>query len=395
MVSLANKYISDTEPWKLGADPGAPGDRAAHRTAGRRRRQDDCSPRFCRTPRRSVRGMLGGAGVWAAQPEIVEVDDLGDEVEGDRGFDVASYPVLTGDYRAQRATWRPPRYRPGHTVAQADTAVHASSTRSWARPGPTGRRSADAASPAARAVGRAGRRGQPVPTAGPAARLRSSTRTPIWTPAGAAPRRTEVAAAMARARAVNVVGVVTVADDLAAAPLGGRRSAVAPGRLGRGRPAPDPGRHPGRRAPAPSSSGWRRPARVVAIGETGLDHYWEAAPARPSRPRPSPGTSTWPSALGKPVMIHDRDAHDDVLDVLASEGAPDTVIFHCFSGDAAMARHLRRPGYLLSFAGPGVFPQRPRPARCRRAVPDRGADGRDRRARSWPRIRIAGRKNEP
>ena len=44
---------------------------------------------------------------------------------------------------------------------------------------------------------------------------------------------------------------------------------------------------------------------------------------------------------GKALVIHDRDAHDDVLRVLAEEGAPDRVVFHCFSGDVAMARELR------------------------------------------------------
>ena len=54
-------------------------------------------------------------------------------------------------------------------------------------------------------------------------------------------------------------------------------------------------------------------------------------------------------------MIHDRDAHDDVLRVLDEEGAPGTVVFHCFSGDAAMARTCVDAGYVLSFAGPVTF----------------------------------------
>ena len=59
--------------------------------------------------------------------------------------------------------------------------------------------------------------------------------------------------------------------------------------------------------------------------------------------------------LGKPLMIHDRDAHDDVLRVLDEEGAPAAVVFHCFSGDAAMARTCVDAGYVLSFAGPVTF----------------------------------------
>jgi TatD DNase family protein len=58
---------------------------------------------------------------------------------------------------------------------------------------------------------------------------------------------------------------------------------------------------------------------------------------------------------GKALVIHDRDAHDDVLRVLEDAGAPDRVVFHCFSGDAAMARHCVENGYILSFAGPVTF----------------------------------------
>ncbi len=94
--------------------------------------------------------------------------------------------------------------------------------------------------------------------------------------------------------------------------------------------------------------------RVRAIGETGLDYYRDSAP---------PGIQQdWfrahieiAKAAGKPLMIHDRDAHDDVLAILAKEGAPEQVIFHCFSGDAAMARACADAGYVLSFAGTLTF----------------------------------------
>jgi TatD DNase family protein len=54
-------------------------------------------------------------------------------------------------------------------------------------------------------------------------------------------------------------------------------------------------------------------------------------------------------------VIHDRDAHDDVLSVLEEAGAPDRVVFHCFSGDVAMARHCVARGWFLSFAGTVTF----------------------------------------
>ena len=58
---------------------------------------------------------------------------------------------------------------------------------------------------------------------------------------------------------------------------------------------------------------------------------------------------------GKALVIHDRDAHDDVLRVLHDAGPPDRVVFHCFSGDAAMAAHCTEQGWWLSFAGPVTF----------------------------------------
>ncbi|GFJ80482.1 hypothetical protein Phou_046620 [Phytohabitans houttuyneae] len=58
---------------------------------------------------------------------------------------------------------------------------------------------------------------------------------------------------------------------------------------------------------------------------------------------------------GKPLVIHDRDAHADVLRVLDDEGAPDTVVLHCFSGDADFAAECVRRGHLLSFAGTVTF----------------------------------------
>jgi TatD DNase family protein len=94
--------------------------------------------------------------------------------------------------------------------------------------------------------------------------------------------------------------------------------------------------------------------RVVAVGETGLDHYWDYAPHTAQE-----DAFRWhidlAKRLRKPLMIHDRDAHDDVLRILRDESAPETVIFHCFSGDEAMARHCADNGYVLSFAGPVTF----------------------------------------
>lgn len=99
--------------------------------------------------------------------------------------------------------------------------------------------------------------------------------------------------------------------------------------------------------------------RVVAVGETGLDHYWPGKSDECASPEVQREAFRWHIALakrvGKPLMIHNREADRDLLDLLAAEGAPDTVIMHCFSGDRNVARECVERGYVLSFAGTVTF----------------------------------------
>jgi TatD DNase family protein len=99
--------------------------------------------------------------------------------------------------------------------------------------------------------------------------------------------------------------------------------------------------------------------RVVAIGETGMDMYWPGKLEGCAEPAAQRDAFAWHIDLakrtGKPLMIHSRDADPEVLDVLSAEGAPGTVIFHCFSSDAAMARTCVANGWLLSLAGTVSF----------------------------------------
>ena len=85
--------------------------------------------------------------------------------------------------------------------------------------------------------------------------------------------------------------------------------------------------------------------RVVAIGETGMDMYWPGKLEGCAEPADQKDAFAWHIDLakrtGKPLMIHNRDADAEVLDVLRAEGAPDTVIFHCFSSDAEDGADLR------------------------------------------------------
>lgn len=110
--------------------------------------------------------------------------------------------------------------------------------------------------------------------------------------------------------------------------------------------------------------------RVVAVGETGMDMYWPGRLDGCAEPAVQREAFAWHIDLakrcGKPLMIHNREADAEVLDVLAAEGAPDVVIFHCFSSDAAMARRCVDAGWLLSLSGTASF----RNARAlREAVP--------------------------
>jgi TatD DNase family protein len=95
--------------------------------------------------------------------------------------------------------------------------------------------------------------------------------------------------------------------------------------------------------------------RVRGIGETGLDTFRTGPQGRPAQEAAFAAHIGIAKRHGKPLIIHDRDAHRRVLEVLDVEGAPDTVIMHCFSGDAAFATECVRRGYLLSFAGTVTF----------------------------------------
>jgi TatD DNase family protein len=99
--------------------------------------------------------------------------------------------------------------------------------------------------------------------------------------------------------------------------------------------------------------------RVVAIGESGMDMYWPGKLDGCAEPAEQKEAFAWHIDLakrtGKPLMIHNRDADADVLDVLRAEGAPPTVIFHCFSSDAEMARTCVDEGWVLSLSGTVSF----------------------------------------
>ncbi|MET0704462.1 MAG: TatD family hydrolase [Mycobacterium sp.] len=167
-----------------------------------------------------------------------------------------------------------------------------------------------------------------------------------------------VRAIVDRAAAVGVQAVVTIADDLDSARWVTQAAGWDP------RVYAAVALHPTRadaldnaaRAELEVLAGSER---VVAIGETGMDLYWPGRLEGCAEPAVQREAFAWHIDLakrtGKPLMIHNRDADADVLDVLRAEGAPDTVIFHCFSSGPAMARTCVAAGWYLSLSGTVSF----------------------------------------
>jgi TatD DNase family protein len=95
--------------------------------------------------------------------------------------------------------------------------------------------------------------------------------------------------------------------------------------------------------------------RVRAIGETGLDFFRTDDDGRPAQFESFEAHIALAKKHGIAMQIHDRDAHDAVLETLERVGAPERTVFHCFSGDTEMARIAGERGYYLSFAGNITF----------------------------------------
>ena len=175
--------------------------------------------------------------------------------------------------------------------------------------------------------------------------------------AGLEPTREFVAEVMARAREVNVTQVITVGDTLASSAWCVRAADEHPDVYAAVAVHPTEIAGMSDEDYAELERLARHP-RVVAVGETGLDYYWD-------RTTPAEQQEHFrrhidlAKRVGKTLMIHDRDAHADVLRVLIDEGAPERVVFHAFSGDAAMARLCVDAGYVLSVSGVATFTNAP------------------------------------
>jgi TatD DNase family protein len=167
----------------------------------------------------------------------------------------------------------------------------------------------------------------------------------------------DVEEALAAARSVGIDTVVQVGVDLPSsrwsAELASRyddvHAAVAlhPNEAGRGAATDEALREVEQLAALP---------QVKAVGETGLDHFrTESAEGHRLQEESFRAHIAIAKRTGATLVIHDRDAHDDVVRVLLDEGAPERVVFHCFSGGPELARTCAEHGWWMSFAGPVTF----------------------------------------
>ena len=350
-VAEANKYFSEQAPWKLReSDP----DRMRTVLHVALQLVDDAKTLltpFLPRSSQQVHELLGGTGTWSDMPRVEEVDEDGGP----------SYPVITGTYDGA-ARWASVPLRAGTPLAapkplftKLDTSVV---DEELARLG--GMRPCAGAE---RAVVTAPVQPSPLPR--PA--LDSHTHLDMIDRPGGAPRCPVAGWSPRPARRASSGSSRSAPTwSLPAGPRAAPTSTTGstpPWPSTRTRPRPSPPRSA--RAPRPPAAPppprcWpaieelaARP-RVVAVGETGLDYYRDHA---------EPDVQRWwfrehikiAKRTGKALMIHDREAHADVLRILEEEGPPDRVVFHCFSGDVAMAKQCAEAGYVMSFAGNVTF----------------------------------------
>lgn len=112
---------------------------------------------------------------------------------------------------------------------------------------------------------------------------------------------------------------------------------------------------------------WAKDPKVVAVGEIGLDYYWEENPSREHQRRVFRDQMALAEELDLPVIVHDREAHADSLAVVR-EFPRVRGVFHCFSGSAEMARELVTLGWMISFTGVLTYQNARRAVEAARAV---------------------------
>lgn len=109
-------------------------------------------------------------------------------------------------------------------------------------------------------------------------------------------------------------------------------------------------------------------SKVVAVGEIGLDYYYDFSD-REAQMKAFKRQLALARQVDLPIIIHDRDAHGDIMDTLRTDGKGVRGVFHCYSGSYEMAKEAIRMDYFISFAGPVVFPNSTKLKEVARQIP--------------------------
>jgi TatD DNase family protein len=219
------------------------------------------------------------------------------------------------------------------------------------------------------AAARANRRGEPPPSPEPLPAPAPDSHTHLDIVLGERPADDEhgewasdaaVDAEIAAAAAVNVTRLVQVGVDVASSRWSAALAARHPGVLAAVALHPNEagaGKAEGPELETALAEIDRLAAlpRVRAVGETGLDRFRTGPEGWAAQEASFRAHIRIAKEHGIALVIHDRDAHDEILRVLDDEGAPEHTVFHCFSGDAVFAKACVERGFVLSFAGTLTF----------------------------------------
>ncbi len=179
-----------------------------------------------------------------------------------------------------------------------------------------------------------------------------------------------VVEAMAAAHSVGVTKVIQVGCDVASSQWASKAADLHPDVWATVALHPNAAAHDSDLAASLSEIG-RLAAlpQVRAIGETGLDYFRTGPDGVAAQQESFRAHIELAKSVGKALVIHDRDAHDDVVRILDEEEAPDTVVFHCFSGDLSLARVCAERGWYTSFSGTVTFKNAPHLREAALAMP--------------------------
>ena len=407
VVAEVNKYLSDMAPWKLKTEDPARMATVLHVAL---QAVSDCNTiltPFLPHSAQQVHELLGGTGVWSGLPEVREVSEEGN----------ADYPVIQGDYADAAARWE------SIPIEVGDAAVRPDADLPQARPVDR-RRGAGSPGDQGRGVTDGPTRARGGPAAGP--RVRPPAPEPLRVPVVDSHSHLDIADppddwlsvddAIAASTAAGVPRIVQIGCDLPGArwavETANRYDELVAGVALHPNEAPLLAMAGTLDAGLAEIDALAADPVVRAVGETGLDHYRTAPEGRADQEASFRAHIEMAKRHGKALVIHDRDAHDEVLRVLEDAGPPERVVFHCFSGDAAMAEHCVRRGWCCpsparspSRTPPGCArrspgarwtscwsrPTRPSSLRCPTAGgPTRRTSSRTRCGR-WPRSRVSTR----